>query len=328
MNIIVTDSYTLNPKDNSWDSILALGKVVFYDKTEPEQLITRAKNADILIVNKTQVTGEAFDHLPKLKTIMMSATGYDCVDIEAAGSKGIPVCNVPEYGTDSVAQHVMSLLLEISNRVGLHDIAVKEGEWTAAKDWSFWKTDLFELNGKIMGIVGFGKIGRRVGELAHAFGMKIVAHDRVKTIDPDYQPFSWSSSIKDLFKTADVITLHTPLTEELTGFVNSTILRLVKPEAILINAARGGLVNEDDLAMALNDGWLKGAALDTVSIEPIRANNPLLQAKNTLITPHIAWATKEARQRMIKKVAENIKAFLNGSPQNVINTSCLNSPKK
>jgi glycerate dehydrogenase len=327
MNITVTDSSTLHPKNNSWDSILALGEVVFYDRTEPEQLLTRAKDADVLIVNKTRVRADAFDHLSKLKAIMMSATGYDCVDIEVAGSKGIPVCNVPEYGTDSVAQHVMALLLEMSNRVGLHDMAVNAGEWTAAKDWSFWKTSLFELSGKTIGIVGFGRIGRRVGELAHAFGMRVLAYDRLKTIQPDYQPFSWSSSIADLFKTADVISLHTPLTEELTGFVCTEILRLVKPETILINAARGGLVNDADLATALNEGWLKGAALDTVTIEPIRADNPLLKAKNTVITPHIAWATKEARQRLIEAVAKNILAFLKGEPQNVVNLSYLHSQK-
>lgn len=322
MKIVVTDGYTLSPEENLFENIARFGELVVYERSQPDQVVTRAKDAAVLIVNKTLVRAEAIERLPRLKTILVSATGYDCVDIQAAGAKGIPVSNVPEYGTDTVAQHVMALLLEVSNSVGLHDAAVKSGEWSAAEDWSFWKAPLFELKEKIIGIVGFGRIGRRVGELAHAFGMKVLAYDPIQNSVPDYQPFSWSN-VKEIFNTADVVTLHTPLTEELAGFVNAEILGLVKPEMILINAARGGLINEVDLAEALNNGKLKAAALDTVSLEPINPGNPLLKAKNIILTPHIAWATKEARQRMIEKVAENLQAFLDGSPQHVVNSQYL-----
>lgn len=277
-----------------------------------------------MVANKTQIPAETLAELLELKFIAVSATGFDCVDVRAAGEQGIPVSNVPVYGTDSVAQHVIALLLEVCNQVATHDKAVKSGEWAAAPDWSFWKTPLIELKGKTMGIVGFGRIGRRVGELSHALGMSVLAHDSVEAEEPGYQPFAWAG-LEKLFRIADVITLHSPLTADLIGFVKADLLKQMKPSALFINAARGGLVNDADLAQALNEGRLAGAALDVVSVEPIRENNPLLTAKNIFITPHIAWATKEARKRMMKTVAEDIRAFLAGTPINLVNASYLKS---
>lgn len=322
MKIVITDGYTLNPGDNPWDEIAELGDLVVYERSEPGQVIDRAKGAQIMVVNKTLIPAETLVALPELKFIAVSATGFDCVDVQVAGEQGIPVSNVPVYGTDSVAQHVIALLLEMCNQVATHDKAVKSGEWAAAPDWSFWKTPLIELRGKTMGIVGFGRIGRRVGELSHALGMSVLAHDSVEAEEPGYQPFAWAG-LEKLFRTADVITLHTPLTADLVGFVNADLVRQMRPSAFLINAARGGLINDEDLARALNEGRLAGAALDVVSIEPIRQDNPLLTAKNILITPHIAWATREARKRLMNTVAENIRAFLAGTPINVVNASYL-----
>ena len=324
MKIVVIDGYTLNPGDNPWDEVAAVGDLAVYDRSKPEQILERTKGARIFVVNKTPMQAEILAQLPDLRFIAVSATGYDCVDVEAAGRRGIPVSNVPVYGTDSVAQHVMALLLELCNRVGLHDQAVKSGEWMAAPDWSFWKTPLIELTGKTMGIVGFGRIGRRVGELAHAFGMNVLAYDPFESQEPPYGPFSWAK-LDELFGNSDVITLHTPLTPDLEGIVNRDLLGLVKQGALFINASRGGLVKEKHLAEALNNGKLGGAALDVVSQEPIQQDNPLLKAKNIFITPHIAWATLEARRRLLQKTAENIRAFVGGEPINVVNESFLKS---
>jgi glycerate dehydrogenase len=322
LKIVVIDGYTLNPGDNPWDEVAVLGDLMVYDRSNPEQILEQATGAQVVVVNKTPMKAEILEQLPQLRFIAVSATGYDCVDVEAAGRRGIPVSNVPVYGTDSVAQHVMALLLELCNRVGLHDQAVKSGEWMAAPDWSFWKTSLIELTGKTMGIVGFGRIGRRVGELAHAFGMNVMAYDPFESQEPGYEPFSWAKLDK-LFSGSDVITLHTPLTPDLEGIVNDKLLGVVKPGTLFINASRGGLVQEEDLAEALNSGRLGGAALDVVSLEPIRQDNPLLKAKNVFITPHIAWATLEARRRLLQETAQNIRAFVDGAPINVVNTSSL-----
>jgi glycerate dehydrogenase len=327
MKIVVIDGYTLNPGDNPWDEVARLGDLVVHDRSKRSQVLERATGAEIVVVNKTPMKAEILEQLPQLRFIAVSATGYDCVDVQTAGRLGIPVSNVPVYGTDSVAQHVMALLLELCNRVGLHDQAVKSGEWMAAPDWSFWKTPLIELKGKTIGIVGFGRIGRRVGELAHAFGMNILAYDPFEPHEPPYEPFAWAK-LDELFSKSDVITLHTPLTPDLEGIVNSRLLGSVKPDALFINASRGGLVVEQDLAEALNNGNLGGAALDVVSLEPIQQENPLLKAKNVFITPHIAWATLEARQRLLQRTAENIRAFLDGTPINVVNTAHLKSGPK
>jgi glycerate dehydrogenase len=258
------------------------------------------------------------DRLPALKFIGVLATGYNIVDAAAAAEKGIPVCNVPVYGTDSVAQHVFALLLELCNHVGLHAGAVSDGEWFANPDFSFWKTSLIELVDKTMAVVGFGRIGRRVGEIAHAFGMKVLAVDVVERDPPSYEPFAWAR-LEEAFQRADVISLNCALTAENEGFVNAELLRAMKRNAFIVNAARGQLINEADLADALNAGSLAGAALDVVSTEPIKPDNPLQGAKNCLITPHNAWASLEARKRLMHTVAENIRGFLEGRIQNKVN---------
>lgn len=318
MRIVVTDGCTLNPGDNPWDEIERLGDLSVYDRTAPEELIDRCRDADVLIVNKTRITEPSLEQLPRLRYITVAATGYDVVDVAAAGRRGIPVSNVPIYGTDTVAQYVFSAILHIWHNISEHDAAVKAGEWTRNPDWCFWKRPLIELAGKTMGVVGFGRIGRRVGELAHAFGMSVLAYNPRRKADPGYAPFAWSS-LEDLFARSDVVSLHCPLTADNRGFVNRQLLGRMRPTAILVNAARGPLVNERDLADALNGGMIAAAALDVVAEEPIRPDNPLLTARNLVITPHMAWGTLEARQRLMRITADNVRAFLAGAPQNVVN---------
>lgn len=324
MNIVALDGYTLNPGDNSWDEIETIGSFTVYDRTAPDRVVKRAGDAEILLINKCPLDAGSIQKLPDLKFISVTATGFDCVDIEAAGKRGIPVSNLPIYGTDSVAQFVVALLLEHCHHVALHDRAVKAGEWSACPDWSFRKTPQVELVGKVMGIVGFGRIGRRVGELAHALGMEILAHDIHTGTHPGYEPFC-RVGIDELFGRADVVSLHTPLTSENKGFVGKALLAKMKSTAVLINAARGELVNTHDLAEALNNGEIAGAAIDVVENEPISPENPLLSARNIIITPHMAWSSLEARRRMIRITAENIKAFIDKKPQNVVNNTFLKS---
>ena len=322
MKIVVLDGYTLNPGDNPWDAVGRLGELEVYDRTAPHQVLGRTREAEIILTNKAPVSAETLKQLPKLGFISVMATGYNIVDIVAAGERDIPVSNVPEYGTDSVAQFAFALLLELCHHVGTHDIAVKAGDWAACRDWSFWKTPQILLTGRIMGIAGFGRIGRRVGELAHAFGMEVLAFDPQQGEAPAYSPFHWKSQ-EDLFAEADVVSLHCPQTPHNTGFVDRDLISLMKKGSFFINAARGGLVNEDDLAEALNVERIAGAAIDVVSIEPILPDNPLLTARNCLITPHVAWATLSARQRLMEATVENISAFLSGCPINVVNGSYI-----
>lgn len=322
MKIVVTDGHTLNPGDNPWDQVAGLGELIVHPRCEPEEVAGLAAEARVLIVNKTRITAQTLEKLPRLGFITMAATGFDCVDVAAAGALGVPVSNVPVYGTDSVAQYTLALLLELCHRAALHDRAVKAGEWNRNPDWSFWKTPLIELRGKTMGLIGFGRIGRRTGELAHALGMEVLAHDPHPGQEPGYQPFGWAT-LEELFARADVVSLHSPQTEENAGFVKAELLSLMKPTAFFINTARGGLVNETDLARALNQGRLAGAAVDVVSTEPISPDNPLLSARNILITPHLAWATKEARERLMTAIADNIRAFQSGRPINVVNQDHL-----
>ena len=284
MKIVVLDGYTLNPGDNSWDKVEELGKLEIHDRTAPDQLLRRASGAQVLVVNKTPVRRDALAKLDSLRFITMAATGYDCVDVDAAGERGVAVSNVPVYGTDSVAQYTIAALLELCHHVALHDKAVKNGEWAADPDWCFWRTPLIELRGKVMGIVGYGRIGRRTAELGHALGMDILAYDPFPGPAPDYEPFAWAE-LEELFAKADVVCLHSPQTPDNAGFINEALLKKMKQNAFLINPARGGLVKEADLAEALNRGWLAGAAVDTVSQEPIKRDNPLLGAKNILVTP-------------------------------------------
>ncbi len=322
MRIVILDGYTLNPGDNPWDPIAKLGQLTVHDFTTEDQILSRAAGHDIVITNKTPLSADTIAKLPDLKMIAVLATGYNVVDIEAAGKRGIPVCNVPIYGTDSVAQFVFAHLLELCHHVALHDAAVKAGEWTRGRDFCFWKTPLIELAGKTMGIVGFGRIGRRVGEIAHAFGMKVLAHDVYEGNPPSYQPFAFRS-VEQLFAESDVVTLHCNLTPQNREMVNASLLSKMKRSAFLINTSRGQLVNEQELADALNRGQIAAAGLDVVMSEPIRPDNPLLKAKNVQITPHIAWAALEPRQRIMQTSAENIAAFQNGAPIHVVNAATL-----
>ena len=318
MNIVALDGYTLNPGDNPWDEVERLGNLIVYERTDQEHILERSGEADIIVTNKAPLFAETLNKLTRLRFISVTATGYNIVDTLTARQKGIPVSNVPEYGTDSVAQFSFALLLELCHHVGVHSDSVKAGDWSQSKDWCFWKTPQVLLAGKRMGIVGFGRIGRRVGELAHAFGMEVMAHDLEQKDPPTYSPFFWKTR-EDLFAEADVISLHCALTDENAGFVNHDLLGLMKKEAFFINAARGGLINERDLARALNEGMIAGAGLDVVSVEPIESGNPLLSARNCIITPHIAWATTAARRKLMASTAENIRAFMEGKPINVVN---------
>jgi len=318
MRIVVLDGHTLNPGDNPWDPVGSIGEITVYDRTPPELVSERAREAEIVLTNKTVLDAGTLVLLPKLRYIGVLATGYNVVDIEAARSRGIPVTNIPEYGTDSVAQHVFALLLELTNRVALHDDAVRKGAWQRSGDFSFWRAPLRELAGLSMAIVGFGRIGRRVGELAHAFGMAVLAADPLRSAEPGYRPFEWVG-VEEAFERGDVVSLNCPLTEQNRGLVSSAMLARMKRTALLINAARGPLVREQDLADALRGGVIAGAALDVVSREPLEPGNPLLGAPDLIVTPHIAWATLESRRRLMATAAENIRAFLRGAPINVVN---------
>ena len=318
MKIVVLDGRTLSADDNPWTALHRLGEVEIHDRSSADEVLSRSREATVLITNKAPVSARVIEQSPALRFIAVSATGFDCVQFGAARQRGILVANVPEYGTDSVAQFVFALLLEWCHHVGRHTESVRAGEWARSPEFCFWKSPLIELAGKTMGIVGFGRIGRRVGELAHAFGMDVLAHSRSHSGPPPYQPFAWVS-VDDLFRQADVVSLHCPLTPETSGFVHRDRLRLMKPSAVLINTARGGLVVEEDLAAALDQGCLAGAAVDVVSREPIRPDNPLLTARNCLLTPHIAWATREARRRLLAATVANVANFLAGRPTNVVN---------
>jgi len=318
MRIVVLDGYTLNPGDNPWDEVAALGELTVYDRTPRDRIVERARDAAIILTNKTPLSAETLDMLPNLEFITVLATGYNVVDVAAARARGIPVSNVPVYGTESVAQFVFALVLELCHHVAAHSASVERGDWSNSADFCYWNTPLIELAGKRMGIIGFGRIGRRAGELAHAFGMEVLASDVSPGRDPAYAPFAWRS-IEEVFAEADIVTLHCPQTPENAGFVNAALLGRMQRHAFFINTARGGLVNETDLADALNRGAIAGAAVDVVSSEPIAPGNPLAGARNCLITPHIAWATLAARRRLMKTTAENIAGFIQGTPINVVN---------
>jgi glycerate dehydrogenase len=316
--LVVLDGVTLNPGDNPWTPLEQLCDVDVYDRTEPEAIVSRSAGAEILVVNKVRLDRELLQQLPELKLVVVTATGHDCVDSRAARELGISVANVPVYGTESVAQHVFALLLHMIHRVDLHDAAIRSGEWSRRGDFSFWKSPLTELAGKTMGVVGFGRIGRQVGYLANAFGMRVLAHTRTQRDPPSYEHFAWSD-LESLVHRADVVSLNCPLTEATRGLVNAELLKRFKSTAMLINASRGPLVVEADLADALNSRLLAAAAVDVVSVEPIRPENPLLKARNCFLTPHLAWATLEARQRLMRVAADNVAGFLQGKPLNVVN---------
>lgn len=322
MRIVILDGYTMNPGDNPWDAIAAFGELTAYDRTAPEDVVTRAKDAEIVLINKTPLRAETLAALPKLRHIGVLATGYDVVDIAAAGKQGISVSNAPAYGVDAVAQHVMALLLELCRGTGLHDASVKRGDWERSDDWCYWLRPQRELSGMVMGIVGFGNNGRKVGELAHAFGMSVIAYTVPATDAPSYAPFRFVE-LEELFRSADAISLHCPLTDETRHLISAESIANMKPGTIILNTARGPLVDETAAAAALHSGQLGGLGADVLSVEPPARDNPLLTAPNTLITPHIAWATLHARKNIMNIVAGNIKAFLDGKPLNVVNARYL-----
>lgn len=318
VHLVVLDGHTLDPGDNPSDELATIGHLTVYDRTEVEEIVPRALGADIVLTNKTPLASDTLDRLPRLRFISILATGYNVVDIEAARRRGIPVSNVPEYSTDSVAQHTFALILELCQQVGVHASAVREGEWTRKPDFCFWKAPPLELAGLTLGIVGFGKIGRRVAELGRAFRMNVVAATGRAGEAGETAPVR-RCTIERIFAESDVVTLHCPLTAGNRQFVNAALIARMKPGAFLINTARGGLVDEHALAAALAAGRLAGAAVDVVSVEPIRADNPLLHAPHCIVTPHMAWGSLAARRRLMAATAENIRAFLAGRPIHVVN---------
>jgi glycerate dehydrogenase len=318
VNIVVLDGYTLNPGDLDWSGFRRLGHCIFYNRTEPEDVVPRAKNADGVLTNKTRLDREVISELPRLKYIGVLATGYDVVDVEYALQQGIIVTNVPDYSTRSVAQMVFALLLELTNRVHHHSNTVFQGKWSESPDFCYWDYPIVELYGLTMGIVGFGRIGRAVADLARAFGMRVLVHTRrVPSETPE--AIEWCS-VERLFRDSDVISLHCPLSSETKGIVNAERVAMMKPTAYLINTSRGQLIDEAVVADALNHGLIAGAALDVLPKEPPDSSCPLLQAKNIYITPHIAWATRSARKRLMDIAISNLEAFLAGKEQNVITT--------
>jgi len=317
MKITVLDGYCLNPGDLSWDGLRALGDLEIFDRTRPEQVVERGAEAEAVFINKTPLSAEVLERLPRLRYIGVLATGYNIVDVAAANRRNIVVTNVPTYATASVAQFVFALLLELCHNVKLHSDAVRAGEWTRSPDWGFWKTPQVELAGKTMGILGFGRIGRHVARIADALEMRVIASDTYQGEDPRLADFRWGS-VEEVLHESDAVSLHTPLFPETRGMINARSLPLMKPSAFLMNTSRGPLVVDRDLADALNAGLLAGAGLDVLSIEPPASGNPLLSARNCLVTPHMAWATKEAREHLMKLAVENLTAFLAGAPINVI----------
>jgi glycerate dehydrogenase len=316
MKIVVLDGFTLNPGDLTWDSLKALGECEIYDRTAADEIVRRTAGADLVLTNKVILKAEHFKALPGLKYVGILATGTNVVDLDAARSRGIPVTNIPAYGTKSVAQTAMALLLELTQHAGHHSQAVHEGRWSAGPDWCFWDYPLVELDGLTLGIIGAGRIGIAVGELARALGMKVLAYNpRPKPVPA----FVELVALERLLRESDVVSLHCPLTPENRKLMNAERLAWMKPSSFLLNTSRGGLVDESALADALNSGRLAGAGLDVLSEEPPSANNPLLNAKNCIITPHLAWGTRAARSRLMKIATENIQAFLGGKPKNVVN---------
>jgi glycerate dehydrogenase len=313
-SIVIVDGYTLNPGDLSWEGLAESGDVTHFDRTPPDMVADRCAGAEIIVTNKAPIDSVAINAATRLKLIAVTATGYNIVDMEAARRKNVVVCNVPDYGTASVAQHTFALLLEHTNRVGVNNGSVHDGDWSKARDFCYSKAGLTELAGKVLGIVGLGKIGARVAELGRAFGMDVWYHSR----SPRNTTLAKYADLSTLFSGCDVVTLHCPLTADNLRFVNNALLVSMKKSAVLINTARGQLVDEDALAAALNDGVIAGAALDVLSAEPPSADNPLLRAKNCIITPHNAWMSFEARSRMLTITEKNIQAFLQGSPINVV----------
>lgn len=319
MKIVVLDGYTLNPGDLTWKGLEELGKLEVYDRTPKDKIIEIIGDAEMIFTNKTPLSKDTFDQVPQVKYVGVLATGYNVVDTDAAKEKGIAVTNIPTYGTSAVAQMTFALLLEMCHHVWEHSEAVKKGAWTNSPDFCFWNYPLIELAGKTMGIIGLGRIGRSVANIAQAFGMNVLAFD-------EYQNKEWETdtlkyaNLDELLANSDVISLHCPLFESTQGIINKDSIAKMKDGVMIINTSRGPLIIEEDLADALNSGKIAGAALDVVSVEPIEADNLLLEAKNCIITPHIAWAPKESRERLMNIAVDNLRQYLKGNPVNVVNT--------
>ena len=318
MKIVVLDGYTLNPGDLTWDGLRKLGSLEVFDRTDKDDILKRIEDADIVFTNKTPLSKESIDSCKNLKFIGVLATGYNVVDIDAAKDRGIPVSNIPTYGTKSVSQFAIALLLEICHHIGEHSRAVKNGEWTNNKDWCFWNYPLIELDQKTMGIIGFGRIGQQTAIIAQSLGMNVLAYDEYQNPNLENETCKYAS-LDELFAKSDVITLHCPLLQSTEGIINKDNIAKMKDGVIIINNSRGQLIVDEDLRDALNSGKVAGAACDVVSTEPINDDSPLFDAKNIIITPHISWAPKESRERLMNIAVSNLKAFVDGKPVNVVN---------
>lgn len=318
MKIVVLDGYTLNPGDLSWDKLKQKGDCIIYDRTATREIVDRSQHAEMVLTNKVPLSGEAIAKLPSLKYIGVLATGYNIIDTETARARGIIVSNVPGYSTASVAQLCFAFMLEHAHHVQRHSDAVVGGKWSESADFCFWDYPLIELSGKTIGIIGFGTIGQQLADYATAFGMNVIGQSRTQTDQSHRKNFKWAN-LEHLLKESDYISIHCPLTPETKGLINKKNLSLMRRSAFLINTARGPIVNDADLAEALNNEVIAGAGIDVLSVEPPAVDNPLFKAKNCFITPHIGWATKEARERMMDIALANIDAFVSGKPVNVVN---------
>ena len=318
MKAVVLDGYTLNPGDLSWEELERLVDLTVYDRTEQNEIIERIGDADIVITNKTKISKAIFEQAPSIKYVGVLATGFNVVDIDEAKKRNIPVVNVPAYSTDSVAQLVFAFLLEVCHHVGKHNEAVKAGQWSNCKDFCFWNHPLIELKGKTFGIIGFGNIGQAVSKIAMSFGMKVLVYNRSIKSEFECEDLQFAS-LDEVYKNSDVISLHIPLSEATQGMINQESIQKMKDDVILINTARGALIVEEDLYQAVESKKVYHAGLDVATIEPINEDSPLLKSDRIYITPHIGWAPIEARQRLMKVTVENVKAFLNNRPINVVN---------
>ena len=318
MKIVILDSNALNPGDMSWNQIRAFGQITTYPRTQGKaEIIARISDADIVLLNKVPIDADILDACPSVKLICCLSTGYNVVDIQAARARNIPVCNVPAYSTAAVSQFTFALLLELCHRIGHHDKPVHDGKWAASPDFCYWDTPQMELAGKTLGIIGFGRIGQAVGRIANAMGMKVLAYSRSRR--PEGEKIAEYVDLDTLLARSDIISLHCPLFPETEHLINTQTIAKMKDGAILLNTARGPVIEETAVADALKRGKLRGAAMDVVSEEPIRSDNPLLTAPNCIITPHMAWAPMETRQRILDVTVENIQSFLSGNPVNVVN---------
>lgn len=319
MKIVILDGYTENPGDLSWEGFEKLGELTVYDRTPSDKIVERIEDADVVYTNKTPISKETLNACPSIKFIGVLATGYNVVDVDTAKEKGIPVSNIPTYGTDAVSQFAIASLLELCHHIGEHSDCVKKGDWTNNEDWCFWNYPLVELAGKTIGIIGFGRIGQRTAIIAQALGMKVLAYDSKNIPELESETCKYVEELDELFENSDAISLHCPLFPETEGIINKNTIAKMKDGVMIINTSRGPLIVEEDLRDALDSGKVAGAGVDVVSTEPIKMDNPLLEAKNIIITPHIAWAPKESRQRLMDIAVDNLKAFADGSPINVVN---------